>query len=471
MKVIGREEEQEIFSKAMRSEKSEFIAVIGRRRVGKTFLIRKFFGKDIVLEFTGIYDGTLADHKDRFEKAHLTYFGKSAGKVKNWFAIFDAIEIAIDSIQKKKKKVIFLDELPWMGGSNSQFIKALSAFWNSWASKREDIIIVVSGSSTSWMVKKIFDDKGGLHNRITQRMHLLPFTLKETEQFLKYKKCNLEKSTIAEIYMCIGGIPFYQEMIEPNQSVAQIIDSLFFRTTASLKAEFSELFNSQFDDSQLHINIATILAKHNYGLERNQLLQLSKLESGGNFTKALGELQKAGFITAYIPFGNINKGAKYKLTDLFSLFYLRFVSINPKVKQWRKIFNTPSYHTWTGFAFENMCLQHTEQIKKTLKIDGINTNIGSWHHKGNDEMHGGQIDLLIDRDDKVITVCELKYYNAKLILTKDMNQKMRNRMASFKHFSQTTKSIFPAIITPHGVHNNKYTNELTQSIVTLENLF
>lgn len=471
MKLIGRADEQEIFANAMKSEKSEMIAVIGRRRVGKTFLIRKYFEKDIVFEFTGIYKGTMAEHKSRFKNAYLKYFKAKAVGVRNWFHIFDNIETAVEKINRKKKKVIFLDELPWMGGSNSQFIKALSSFWNTWASKREDIILVLSGSSTSWMVKKIFDDKGGLHNRTTQRMHLKPFTLKETEQFLKYKKCNLEKTAIADIYMALGGIPFYLEYIEPNESVAQIIDKLFFKKTASLKSEFAELFNSQFEKAELYINIVTVLAKHHYGLKRNQLLKLIKLDSGGNFTKSLYDLEKAGFITAYTPFGNIAKEKNYKLTDLFTLFYLKYVGSSNTLNLWKKIVNTQQWKVWSGFAFENLCMNHTTQIEKALKVDGINTSISSWNHAGNDEMHGAQIDLLIDRDDKVINLCELKYYENKLVLTKDAVQKMRNKIAAFKYFTGTNKTIFPTIICPFGVQQNKYSTNFVQSIVTLNDLF
>ncbi len=471
MNLIGRTDEQAIFATAMKSLKSEMIAVIGRRRVGKTFLIRKYFEKDIVFEFTGVYKGTLAEHKSRFAKAYSKYFNKETSKLKNWFDIFDNIEEAVGKINRKKKKVIFLDELPWMGGSNSQFIKALSSFWNTWASKREDIVLVISGSSTSWMVKKIFDDKGGLHNRTTQRMHLKPFTLKETAQFLKYKNCNLEKTAIADIYMALGGIPFYLEYIEPNESVAQIIDKLFFRKTASLKSEFAELFNSQFEKAELYINIVTLLAKHHYGLKRYQLLKLIKLDSGGNFTKSLDDLEKAGFITAYIPYGNKAKEKNYKLTDLFTLFYLKYVGGNNTANQWKKIVSTQQWKIWSGFAFENLCMNHTNLIEKALKIDGINTNISSWSHIGNDEMHGAQIDLLIDRDDKVINLCELKYYDNKLILTKDMVQKMRDKIASFKYFTGTNKTIFPTIICPYGVQQNKYSTEFVQSIVELNALF
>jgi uncharacterized protein len=471
MKLIGRADEQEIFAKTMQSLKSEMVAVIGRRRVGKTFLIRKYFEKDIVFEFTGIYKGTLAEHKSRFAKAYLNYFKQETGKLKNWFDIFDNIETAVEKNNRKKKKVIFLDELPWMGGSNSQFIKALSSFWNSWASKREDIVLVISGSSTSWMEKKIFDDKGGLHNRTTQRMHLKPFTLKETEQFLKYKKCNLEKTAIADVYMALGGIPFYLEYIEPNESVAQIIDKLFFKKTASLKSEFAELFNSQFEKAELYINIVSILAKHHYGLKRNQLLKVIKLDSGGNFTKSLDDLEKSGFITAYIPFGNKAKEKNYKLTDLFTLFYLKYVGGSNTLNQWKKIVNTAQWKVWSGFAFENLCMNHTHQIEKALRIDAINTSIASWSHTGNADMNGAQIDLLIDRDDKVINLCELKYYDSKLILTKDMVQKMRNKIASFKYFTETKKTIFPTIVCPYGVQQNQYSIEFIQSVVVLEDLF
>ena len=471
MKLIGRVNEQEVFDLAIKSFKSEMIAVIGRRRVGKTFLIRKYFDKDIVFEFTGIYKGTLAEHKSRFTKAHMQYFKSNTGILKNWFDIFDHIEKAVEKLKTKKKKIIFLDELPWMGGSNSQFIKALSSFWNTWASKREDIVLVVSGSSTSWMVKKIFDDKGGLHNRTTRRIQLNPFTLKETAQFLKYKKCNFEKTAIADIYMAMGGIPFYLEYIEPNESVAQIIDKLFFKKTASLKSEFAELFNSQFEKADLYISIVTILAKHHYGLKRNALLKLIKLDSGGNFTKALSDLEKSGFITAYIPYGNIAKEKNYKLTDLFTLFYLKYVGSSNTINQWKKIVNTNTWKIWSGFAFENLCMNHIPQIEKALKIDGINTQVSSWSHKGNDAMHGAQIDLLIDRDDKVINICELKYYDNKLVLTKDSVQKMRNKIAAFKYFTETNKTIFPTIICPYGVQQNKYSNELVHSIVQLNDLF
>jgi uncharacterized protein len=472
MKLIGREEEQKIFDIAMQSTKSEMVAVIGRRRVGKTFLIRKSFEKDILFEFTGIYNGTLAEHIHRFTKAYTTYFKNvPKGKLKNWFDVFDHIELAITKIKRIKKKVIFLDELPWMGGSNSQFIKALSAFWNSWASKREDIVLVISGSSTSWMVKKIFNDKGGLHNRTTQRIQLKPFTLKETEDFLKYKKCTLQQGAIADVYMCLGGIPYYLEYIQPNESVEQVIDKLFFRKTANLQAEFEELFYAQFLNAEFLVALVTILAKHHYGLSRNQLLKLIKLESGGNFTKVLTDLENCGFITSYISFDKVNKDKIFKLTDHFTLFYLKYVTGNNKHTQWKKILQTPSYKSWSGFAFENLCLQHTPQIEKALKIDGINTRISAWQHKGTDEMKGAQIDLLIDRDDKIINVCEIKYYNTKLIITKEFMEKLETKIGIFQFFTQTTKSIFPVLICPFGVHQNKYTETFSQSIVTLKDLF
>jgi uncharacterized protein len=473
MKLIGREEEQYIFNNAMQSSKSEMVAVIGRRRVGKTFLIRKYFEKDIAFEFTGIYNGTLAEHINRFTKAYTTYFRNAPkGKLKNWFDVFDHIELAINKIKRVKKKVIFLDELPWMGGSNSQFIKALSAFWNSWASKREDIVLVISGSSTSWMVKKIFNDKGGLHNRTTQRIQLKPFTLKETEQFLKYKKCTLQQGAITDVYMCLGGIPYYLEYIQPNESVAQVIDKLFFRKTANLQAEFEELFYAQFLNAEFLVALVTILAKHHYGLSRNQLLKLIKLDSGGNFSKALSDLENCGFITSYISYDKVNKDKIYKLTDNFTLFYLKYVTGNTKQhNQWKKILQTPSYKSWSGFAFENLCLQHTLQIEQALKIDGINTRISAWHHIGSDEMKGAQIDLLIDRDDKIINICEIKYYSSKVIITKDLMDKLEAKIASFQFFTETTKSIFPVLICPFGIHHNKYADTFLQSIVTLKHLF
>lgn len=472
MELLGRKKEIAIFDDAMRSSKSEMIALIGRRRVGKTFLIRKYFADSIMFEFVGIYKGTLVEHTDRFNKACKQYFKnpESVSASSNWFQIFDELEMQISKLRTKKKKVIFLDELPWMAGSSSAFIKAISHFWNAWASRREDIILVVTGSATAWMHKKIFNNKGGLYNRTTRAIDLQPFSLQETEQFLRSKNVNLNRSAITDIYMCLGGIPYYLELIMPGESTAQIINRLFFESTAALKNEFDELFNSLFEDLETYKNCIAMLAQYNYGLTRTELLQKLNRDSGGNFTAMLHNLELSKFIIAQPQMGNKNKEKKYKLSDNFCLFYLKFVSQKPQ-GTWQNIYESNAWQSWSGLAFENICMQHKYQILKKLKLDGIRTNIQSWYHKGNDDMRGAQVDMLIDRADKIINLCEIKYYNQQVIVNADFEKEIRNRIASFGYFTKTRKSLFFCLISPFGASNNMLASNLIQNEVVLEDLF
>lgn len=472
MELVGRTNEISEFEDAINSTKSEMIAVIGRRRVGKTFLIRKYFAASIIFEYVGIFNGTLQEHMNRFTKAQKTYFkaSKKDSEASNWFEFFDILEERIAAIKTKKKKVIFLDELPWMGGSNSSFIKALSHFWNAWASKREDIVLVVSGSATAWMHKKIFNSKGGLYNRTTRIIDLQPFTLQETEAFLKTKKINISRSVITDIYMCMGGIPFYLDLIKKGESAAQLINRLFFEKNAVLKNEFDELFNSLFDDLDIYKKCVAVLAKHPYGLTRNELLLKLKKASGSNFSTILNNLEQSKFITATPQFNNKNRERKLKLTDNYCLFYLKFVQQN-QYNNWQNIYLSNAWKVWSGLAFENLCMQHILPIKKTLKLDGIQTNVLSWHSKGNTIMHGAQIDLLIDRADKIITVCEIKYYNQQVIINKDVETKMRNKLTAFKHFTKTNKTLFFTLISPYGAYKNNLAGNLIQNEIVLDDLF
>jgi uncharacterized protein len=473
IEIQGREPERKEFDSILQSQKAELLAVVGRRRVGKTFLIRQHFKKEIVFEFTGIFEEGLPIHMDRFVKAIYTYFKPKTKikKPKNWYAAFDLLEKAISGIRSKKKKVIFLDELPWMASSNSRFKRAFGNFWNSWASKRPDIVVVISGSSTSWMYSEIFEDRGGLYHRVTRRIFMEPFTLRETEAFLKYKKILFNRNAILELYLILGGIPFYLDLIKQGESVTQAIDRLYFKKNAELKSEFDELFKSLFADSDIHKNVVILLSQHLYGLTRADLIAKLQLPSGGNFSAVLTELEKCGFISIYTPFGKKTKDSKYKLTDAFTLFYLKFVKGQSGVQKWENIAKTQAWKSWSGLAFENTCMHHIEQVKNALKIGGVSTSHGAWHHKGNETMFGSQIDLLLERADDIINICEIKYYNNKVIVTKEMAAEIRNKMASFTYFTKSKKTLFPILIAPYGMHQNEHSLGLIQNVVETDDLF
>ncbi|MFM2394458.1 MAG: hypothetical protein RLZZ546_2440 [Bacteroidota bacterium] len=471
--IICREQELALFQETLKSNKAELVAVIGRRRVGKTFIIREFYKKECVFEFAGIFESDLQTHMQQFSKSLSTYFYNNVELEvpKNWFKAFDLLEKSCDAIRSKKKKVIFLDELPWMATSKSNFKSAFGNFWNNWASKRNDIILIITGSSTSWMYNEVFLDKGGLYQRVTRKLFIEPFTLKETEKFLKYKKVIFNKSAILELYLSIGGIPFYLDLVKSGESVPQLIDRLFFKKNAELRSEFDELFKSLFGDSEIHKDVVKLLAKHLYGLSRTEITTTLKVQSSGNFTKLLDELDKCGFLSAYIPFGKLSKDKIYKLTDPFTLFHLKFINENQGLNKWEKISKSQQWISWSGLAFENTCFQHIECIKEKLRIGGIYSTISSWRHKGDDTMKGVQIDMLIDRDDKIINLCEIKYYSNLVVVTSDLAKQIRMKMTSFAYFTKSKKSIFPILIAPYGMQENEHSQGLIQNVVELDDLF
>jgi uncharacterized protein len=473
MDVVGRDYEKSIFDEILQSPKSEFVGVTGRRRVGKTFLIRNYLAKEIIFEFTGLYQSSLEEHMDRLAKqVSLNFYkGLPMDAPKDWYKAFDLLEKAITRLRSQKKKVLFLDELPWMGESHISFRNALSNFWNTFASKRSDIVLIFSGSSTAWLHNNVFTSKGGLFQRITRRIYLEPFTLNEAEQFIKSKKLLLNRYAILELYMILGGIPFYLDQISLGESVTQCIDRLFFRASAELKTEFNELFKSLFGDTPIYKSVVQVLAEHQDGLSRNQLIKELKLTSGGHLTSTLTEIEQCGFISERIPFGKKNKDKKYKLSDPYVLFYHRFVKGNNNKSKWAQISKTQLWVSWTGIAFENTCMLHILQIKEALKISGILSSAGSWNHKGNDDMSGAQIDLLIDRDDNVINICEMKYYNNKFAMNKDLSNQIRIKMATFEYFTKTRKTLLPIMITPFGIIDNIHSNGLIQKSIDADKLY
>ncbi len=471
--IICRDEALSFFTETLKSDKSELVAVIGRRRVGKTFMIRTFYKAHTVFEFTGIYETDLDIHMQQFSKALSQYFNiDGAVVIKNWFKAFDQLEKACEGLKKsKKKKVIFLDELPWMASSKSNFKAAISNFWNNWASKRNDFIIVITGSSSSWMYNEVFADKGGLYQRVTRKLYIEPFTLNETEKFLKHKGVLFNRASVLELYLAIGGIPFYLDLIQKGESVAQAIDRLFFKAKAELKGEFNELFKSLFGEAAVHIEVVKLLAQRLEGLNRTEISAHLQITSSGNFTRLLDDLDKCGFISSYIPFGKKTKDKIYKLTDPYTLFHLKFIYEHQGLNKWERISRTQQWVSWSGLAFENTCFLHIAGIKEKLKIGGMYSNISSWRRKGDATMKGAQIDMLIDRDDKIINLCEMKYYSNTVTVSAEMAREIRLKMASFLHFSKTRKTIFPIMVSPFGIFENEHTQGLIQNVVTIDDLF
>jgi len=470
MLVVGRLKEIEVLKQSLKSSRSELIAVYGRRRIGKTYLIGQVYGKHIYFEITGLHNGTLSDQLQHFSKmlAKQWKAGNKLQKPENWFEAFDQLEAFINASRAKSKKVIFIDEFPWMDTPRSKFLMAFENFWNSFAAKRNDLVVVICGSAAAYMVKNIVKNRGGLHNRITQHLRLAPFSLYETEQFLKYKGIKFTRYDVLQLYMAIGGVPHYLDKIKPGQSVHQAIDNLCFSTDGDLVDEFENIFKSLYVQHQKHMAIVATLAQVKKGLSRNDILQKSKLASGGTFSKTLDELIESGFVSQYLPYKKKAKDALYRLTDEYTLFYAKFMSSKKRLGAgtWLNLFKSQSYASWCGIGFESVCLKHVRQIKQALGIAAIYSEDVSWTNPN------AQIDLLLDRDDNVVTICEMKFYNKPFAISKQYGQELRNKLNVFEeNMMGRRKNVFLCLITANGLQENEHSNALVHNYLDINALF
>lgn len=469
MQIIGRKQEINLLKMSIESGKPELIAVYGRRRVGKTYLVRQYFKDDFAFYSTGIYEGT--------KKEQLAFFNKQLNEKANgayplandWFSAFDQLKHLLMH-SDKKTKVIFLDELPWMDTPRSRFLKAFETFWNSWGCSQPDVKLIVCGSATTWMTDKFLGGKGGLHGRVTRNIPLAPFNLSETEQLLAKQGINWNRRQVLDCYMVFGGIPYYLSLLQKKLSVVQNVDALFFAQSAQLKNEYDFLFKSLFSQAETYKSVVALLAKKAMGLSRQEIIQSLKLQDNGGVSEIMDNLCKCDFIRKYSAFGKTERDALFQLTDLFSLFYLKFVKgyHGQDANRWGNMLDTPTQNIWRGYAFEQVCLLHIPQIKKALGINGIQSDISSWHYR--DEHQGGQIDMVIDRRDQTINLCEMKYSAGPYEITKAYDEKLIQRREMFRQQTKTRKSLHLTIISTHGLLPNKYSDDI-QSEVTMEELF
>jgi len=468
IKIIGRTAELNVLNEAYDSTNAELIAIYGRRRVGKTFLIRQCYKESIVFEVVGLYGGKMKDQLANFTKELKNRTDKSDLKTPStWLDAFTLLEKYIDSIKTKSKKVIFIDEFPWIASAKSKFLMAFENFWNTYCTKRSDIVVVICGSAASYMVQKIINNKGGLHNRISRKIRLLPFNLNETELFLNKNGIKYTRYDIVQLYMVLGGIPHYLEKLNKGLSVAQNIDNICFSKDGVLNDEFNRLFISLFDDSQRHMLIIRTLAGANKGLTRNELIEKSGIPSSGDFSLKLEELMESGFVSEYSYYKNKKQLSLYRLSDEYSKFYLKYIEDNKNGGKgtWQKLSNTQSYHAWSGFVFETLCLKHIHQIKKSLHIDTIYSTNSSWFNEHT------QIDLLIDRADNVMNLCEMKFYNAPYTIDKNYYLNLKNKISEIKKDTNTRKNIFITMLTTYGLNENEYSKELVQNSLDIDTLF
>ena len=469
--MIGRIPEKERLLKYAGSDESEFVAVYGRRRVGKTYLIRQTFQGRFAFQHTGVARGRTKEQLRVFGDSLREWGSEFKGAPADWFDAFNQLK-AVIAKSPLEKKIVFLDELSYLDTKGSRFIPALEHFWNGWASARDDVLLIVCGSATSWIINKVIKDKGGLHNRVTGRISLQPFTLKECEDYVASRGIVMTRYQIAEMYMVLGGIPFYWKHLEPDLSADQNVDDLFFAHSNKLEGEFDELYASLFRKPEPYLKIVMALGRRKSGLSRDELMAQTGMSSCGNFTRYLRELAECGFIRKILAFGKKSKGALYQLIDNFTLFHFAFVGENKANDHcfWSGSADSQFRVVWEGLAFKRLCLQHVREIKAALGISGVISNDCSWQVARTDEHEGAQVDLLIDRKDGVINLCEMKFASTEYEIKDSEDRHARARKELFKVTTGTRKAVHLTYVTTYGLKRNSHSC-IVQSEVTLDDLF
>lgn len=475
MRIIGRKAEMRELERLCASPRPEFLVVYGRRRIGKTFLVREHFNHVFSFYATGIANGSMKAQLRAFSLSLAEYGCPVSKRPKDWFEAFEMLKALLrrDSVARDAasgKKVVFIDEMPWLDTPRSQFKQALDLFWNSYGSQDSELLLIVCGSATSWVIRNLLRDHGGLHNRVTSRLNLQPFTLAECEAYFQENGFAFTRLQVIECYMALGGVPFYLDLLDRRLSLAQNIDRLCFSETGALRYEFDELYRSLFKQAGAHIAIIKYLATRRGGASRQEIEEHVGIPGGGTLTKALDELEHCGFVRRYRHPTKRRRGSLYQVVDPFTLFYLRFVATDKLAGEgaWLSSVGGPAYRAWTGLAFKMVCLAHVPQIKRALGVAGIACGAYAWRSEKSDP--GAQVDLVLDRADGVVNLCECKYTDVPFAIDKAYEQTLRSKVFAYRSEVEDRKALHLTIIAPYGIAPNAHAY-VAQSVITADDLF
>ena len=475
--IVGRKREMEELRNLYESNKAEFVAIYGRRRVGKTFLVKEMFQDKMTFYHSGLspFDKerkiSMRDQLEAFYASLQRYGMEESSCPKSWMEAFRLLGELLDQIDDGKRQLIFIDELPWMDTPRSKFLMAFEHFWNTWGAWHDRVMLIVCGSATSWMLDNLINSKGGLYDRLTWQIKLSPFTLGECKEFFNAKNIMLSTYDIVECYMILGGIPYYLNYLQRGKSIAQNIDLLFFDRNAKLASEFQRLFGSLFVNPDDYMKIVRLLAKRHTGYTRDEITSKLGMTSGGTFTRMLESLVASDFIVSYHPFGISQKEIRYKLCDSFCLFYLRFVDGHNRQDEsfWLHHQNAPQLNAWRGLAFEQVCFAHVFKIKKALGVEGVASSESALIIRGDEEKRGAQIDMLIVRDDRVVNLCEMKFLSKAFEPKTEDEQTLRERIATVQELLSFKHTVHLTLVTTVGLKANVHSG-VFQHIITIDQL-
>ncbi len=461
--IVGREKERRLLRQTLQSDESSFVAVYGRRRIGKTYLVRQTLGEDFLFQHAGVANSPKRVQLAAWYESLCEAGAKDICVPSDWMEAFAQLRQLIKE-SHLPKKVLFLDEMPWMDTQASGFMQALEHFWNAWASARSDIVLIVCGSATSWIIRKVIQNYGGLHNRVTLKIHLQPFTLNECEQYVRHRHLQMTRKQMVEAYMAIGGVPFYWSLLQPQLSLSQNFDNFFFSPDGALYGEYDALYASLFKHPSDYLKVVSALTTRRAGLTRTEIARVGQLSDNGALSTILQDLEYCGFIRHYLMPGKKN-GATYQLTDSYTIFYHNFILHNDRsdAQFWSHNQGTPLYNTWCGLSFERVASMHISQIKRALGISGVLTQEYTWHNED------AQIDLLIDRQDGVINLCEMKYFSIEPSNKAEISSQLNRKREVFAAATHSGKAIYTTLVTTFfSTDGNMYD---LQNVITLDDLF
>ncbi|MBP5545505.1 MAG: ATP-binding protein [Kiritimatiellae bacterium] len=471
--MIGRKKELAVLADCIAADRSRLVVVYGRRRVGKTFLVREAFDYHFTFTHTGLENGSLREQLSAFWSSLRRQCHVDSPVPRNWMEAFESLKDAIE-VSGDARKTIFLDELPWMDTRNSGFVKAIEAFWNGWASARKDVMMVVCGSAAAWMSKKILHNRGGLFNRANRTIRLEPFTLAECEAFALAEGLVMDRKDLVAAYMVFGGAPYYWSLLDRGESLSQNIDRLFFSEGAELADEFGRLYKSVFASPEPYIAAVSALGRKKAGMTREELAAaIPGAANDGTLTETLRNLETSGFVRRYVETGNSRKGSVFQLIDNYTLFFFQFVQGRSGRDSafWSHMLHDSRRTAWEGLAFERVCLRHSAQIKAALGISGIETKESAWRCSSRDpDVKGAQIDLVIERADRVVNLCEMKFCSEQFSIDAGYAASLREKVGAFKRETGTRANCHLTFVTTYGLRRNKYSS-IAQSEVTLDDLF
>ena len=478
--MIGREKEINELENLYHKNSSTLLALYGRRRIGKTYLINHVFNNRLSFKHTGLSPlekENLTD--DEFNAKQLEHFYNSLLDVnfkcdvipKNWMQAMQYLKQYIKSLDQNKKQVIFIDELPWLDYPKSDFFLAFEGFWNNFGSCTDNLLCIICGSATSWMLNKIINNHGGLYGRVNYEMKLSPFTLLETEEYFLENEIVLPREEITKAYMAVGGIPYYLGYFEKGESLAQNINRLFFEKNAKLQNEFNRLFASVFNNYEQVKKIVILLSKSNNGYNRKQICERLNISDGGSLSEMLNSLIACDFLTKYYSAFASKRDVYYKLVDPFCIFYLKFVQnkVNLEPDLFKIAYSSPAVINFYGHAFENVCFNHTLQIKKALGIEGVVTEFLPFKSNYEDDINT-QIDMIIIRNDRVINICEIKFKSINFIVDSEYYVKVCRRQELIETKIPKKYIIVNTLICSSKLAKNSYSGVFNK-VITLDDLF